>query len=53
MACPLRSTGITPLHHYYETVLPELRIRTLALVVGSKRNVVFDRKKTRAGSGRF
>src|SRR6266478_10159412 len=22
MACPLRSTGITPLHHYYEAVRP-------------------------------
>src|SRR5260370_4756277 len=22
MTCPLRSTGITPLHHYYEAVRP-------------------------------
>ncbi len=33
IACPLRSTDITPLHHYYQESVPQHRIRTLALVV--------------------
>jgi len=33
MACPLRSTGISPLRHYYRAVAPELRMRRIGLAV--------------------
>jgi hypothetical protein len=35
MTCPLRSTGITPLHHYYEAVRPSQRSGTFGLAVGA------------------
>src|SRR5499433_2891918 len=35
MTCPLCSTGITPLHHYYRAVAPLRRIGTFSLAVGA------------------
>jgi len=35
MACSLRSTGVTPLYHYYEAVAPSRRIGTFRLAVGA------------------
>src|SRR5215510_15803312 len=34
MTCPLCSTGITPLHHYYRAVRPLRHIGTFGLAVG-------------------